>query len=308
MNSAKQQSFTIIKALVYGCLLLSFAVMAESETLPSKDPTFLKRFPHSALVEFNQLSGQEYRLATGSVRKVNNQWQAEAEKRVSGDISRFTYRIPDGYSVDDVLNYFVEQLDTINAEYLYRCNGMACGSSHRWTNTILGIKRLNGPDKQQRYIAGTLLSNGKQYFFALYIIERGNRRVFSQIDIVTKSQSVLTNSDSGIIIRQLKGLEYVVLPKTLFNDDLEIKKTAKPLLDELSKLLNNRELRLIHVVGHYYGSTDIGKSRLDSQKMASAVKKELSQRGVVKQMSTEGLGFLAPEGGADRVVILLQSQ
>jgi hypothetical protein len=162
-------------------LLLSCAVLAEPDVAGSSDYGLLKRFPLSWIEGYRKGPTPEYLLMLSELKKANNVVVADKRKALEGQLTRITYRIPDPHRPDDAFEYFRKQLADQGAEVLFQCQGRNCGSSHYWANDFFGIAQLYGLDRTQQYLAARL---GADYM-ALYTVQRGNRRVYLQLDVVS---------------------------------------------------------------------------------------------------------------------------
>ncbi len=179
--------------LILAGLLVSCAVMAQSDVEGASDYGLLKRFPLSWIESYQQGPTPEYLLMLSELKKANNIVVADKRKALDGQLTRITYRIPDSHKPDDAFEHFRTQLTAQGAEVLFQCKGRDCGSSHYWANDFFGISQLYGLDRTQFYMAARL---GEDYL-ALYAVQRGNRRVYLQLDVV----SVAGGSE---LVQQLK--------------------------------------------------------------------------------------------------------
>jgi len=159
---------------------LSTAVLAQSDVRGSSDYPLLKRFPLSWIEGYQQRHTPEYLLMLSELKRVNNVVVADRRKPLEGELTRITYRIPEPHLPIDALNHFRQQIEAQGGEVLYHCNGRDCGSSHYWANDFFGISQLYGLDRTQYYLAARLGSD----YLALYPVQRGNRRVYLQLDVI----------------------------------------------------------------------------------------------------------------------------
>ncbi|WP_156826383.1 DUF4892 domain-containing protein [Marinobacterium rhizophilum] len=167
--------------LMLAGLLVSCAVMAEPDVEGSADYGLLKRFPLSWIEGYQQGPTPEYLLMLSELKKANNIVVADKRKALDGKLTRITYRIPDSHQPADAFEYYRSQLAALDAEVLFQCSGRDCGSSHYWANDFFGIAQLYGLDRTQFYMAARLGSD----YLALYTVQRGNRRVYLQLDVIS---------------------------------------------------------------------------------------------------------------------------
>ncbi|NVK41300.1 MAG: DUF4892 domain-containing protein [Oceanospirillaceae bacterium] len=162
------------------CVFVSLTVAAQPDVSGSADYPLLKRFPLSWIDSYQQRQTPEYLLMLSELKKVNNVVVADQRKPLEGELTRITYRIPDPHTPLDAFSHFSDQIREQGGEVLFSCTGRDCGSSHYWANDFFGISQLYGLDRTQYYLAARL---GNDYL-ALYAVQRGNRRVYLQLDVI----------------------------------------------------------------------------------------------------------------------------
>ncbi|MBN1008765.1 DUF4892 domain-containing protein [Amphritea pacifica] len=161
-------------------LLLSTAVQAESDVSGSSDPRQLPRFPLSWIVSYNTRVVPEYALATGPMRKIEGIIAPEQDKRIKGELTRITYRVPDIHTPDQVFNYYLDLLKSMQAKILFQCSSRQCGSSNQWANNYFEVAELYGLDRTQFFLS----ASAGNLQLALYTVKRGNRRVYIHLDLI----------------------------------------------------------------------------------------------------------------------------
>src|SRR5690606_10680294 len=151
-----------------------------------RDHAVLSRLPGSEIVDYRVLDRTNYRLALGRMQRVNGRVTAGSEERLQGRLVRITYQIPSGYPGSDVFERLSTQLLEGDATELYRCQGRGCGSSNFWANDVFGNRILYGPETDQFYLATTIGNEvqGVSGYAALYVVTRGNRRVYAHLDVL----------------------------------------------------------------------------------------------------------------------------
>jgi len=171
-------------------LMLGSGVAQAARDYPgSSDHEGIERFPLSYIVHFRDQEVPEYRLALGELEKINGVVTPEKELRISGPLKRVVYRAPDSYAASDPYQYFRQQLLVDGSDKLFECESRACGSSNYWANTIFRYSKLYGLERSQRYLA---VKRGEQYL-VLYSIKRGNKRVYTILDVIGKSVEPLVS-------------------------------------------------------------------------------------------------------------------
>ncbi len=294
----------------FGWLLALWFVSAtlSAQVVPdidgSRDLDSIERFPGSGIVRFTASESVSRYFATGKVKKVQGMWRPEKERQVRGRLTSITYRIEQRYSSRQVYEFFTQQLETLNFRTLFACADFACGPSNKWANTVFAEKVLYGPDKNQFY----LLAETAEALLGLYVIKRGNKRVYARLDWVDVSSSgsggvgSAESADSWSEALRLTGrLELAV-------DQLnwEQPQTSEQLA-ELAAWLKSQSVA-VRVVGHKYGSADLPTLLQESEQLAQDfANRMLALQVGSKRISVHGLGPLAPAHAApsDRVVLLL---
>lgn len=138
-------------------------------------------YEQARLVGHTSTIKRNYLLALGPYEKRYNRWQPEASARLSGLLTRYTYEIPAGADEADVFQFYLDQLPE-SAQTLYQCRAMHCGNSNNWANDHFRIKQLYGLDQYQFYGVYRLVTGET---VTLYTVRRGNRRIYSHIDLLS---------------------------------------------------------------------------------------------------------------------------
>lgn len=160
-------------------LCSSFAI-AEDDISGSYDDSAIERYRGSWIVNYQSSSLTDYSLVLGGVEQVNGIERVEQDERLTGHLTRISYRIPDGNTTRNVFNAFKSQLEQLDAELLFTCQGRECGSSNYWANDVFGYSKLYGVERSQYYMAARLPG----VTVAIYVIERGNRRIYTHLDFI----------------------------------------------------------------------------------------------------------------------------
>lgn len=229
-------------------LLSSEAAVAEERDLSgSRDPLGLARVPHSWIVGYNRdddLRPREYAL--GRVDKTRRDVRVEHEVRASATREWATYEMPAGTQQQDVIDHYLRLLNT---EALFSCRGRDCGRSNLWANEIFKIANLLGPDQNQFYFAGERGSA----LIALYIIERGNKRIYAHLEVLEPEARVAL-SQNDAVLEQLAGRGQAILEGIAPDREGNFGAEAVSRLGALQAGLLVFEGQTIYVVCHLYGS------------------------------------------------------
>lgn len=177
VNRFMYQINTIALWIVF--TLASQAVLAEGQF-----PEPIALFDNAQVITEERTSPSNYTLALGPYEKSGNIWQAEKKQRVSGDLLKQTHEIPRSFNEQDVFEFYITQFGD-DAKVLYDCEGFNCGSSNNWANDHFGIKQLYGLDRHQYYQVLEIESGS---YVTVYVVRRGNRRIFAQIEIINPTE------------------------------------------------------------------------------------------------------------------------
>jgi len=248
----------------------------------SADPSSLERYPLSYIVEYQQRHDPEYWLALGPMKKVNGVIGPETSDAVSGNLTRITYRVPDGHDSGAAFTHIARQLKAQGYASLYECSGRRCGSSNEWANSQFGIAQLYGVDRDQYY--GAYRSRSGEQSVALYSVRRGNKRIYLHLDLIGSDSP--NQSQVPPVAQQLR------------NDERLFVELGDPLESLAAGLTvtfrQNPELR-VRLVGHSRRGENSAARVSASQVDAERVMDRLILLGVPSaRLSAQGVGDLAP--------------
>jgi len=247
---------------------------------------------------------QLYRLVLSAPKKVNSRWAFERVERLSGTVSRKTLEIDSSFSFDEINRRLEQFYQPEQSRLIYSCHGLDCGSSNAWANEVFKVKQLYGLDTRQNYEVRELSGGSVQRFAVSYLVQRGNQRVYLQLDTVTPSEPVNAAilADPKTILRQLTESGFYTIPGSLLN------LAENTHLDAIAEALRMRPMLTVAVVGHSYVGQALDKKRQASKDLANRVIELLVKKGVKPiQLQAYGLGSLAPQGKleAQRVVLVV---
>lgn len=134
-----------IGALFSVCLMAGLAQAAS----PGDSLQTLDAFPHATRISHDVERVVDYEIGLGAMRKVRGAWSFKASERKSGELTRYTWQIVDGFSSNEVL----EELEAglVNSKLLFSCEGRSCGQGVQWANRVFRERVLYGRDDLQRY-------------------------------------------------------------------------------------------------------------------------------------------------------------
>lgn len=294
------QQHTPVIALAILAMLGAGLVAAASpppDVSGSRDPSLVERYPRSWIVEYSAESAVDYLLVLGRIKKTNHVVAPEKSHRVIADVTRTTYRIPDGHGPEQVFEWIEAQVAGQTRELLYQCHGRACGSSNEWANRIFGIAELYGPDREQSYLLARTRNGDQQKFLVAYVIQRGNRRVYAHIDEISVNAETarVVHPNPATLMSVLRAHRRVTLPELHFGEQQQL---VQPQGAEIELVVQALQLDLIPevaVVAHSSSGQGVEADLKISTARARNLVNLLVDRGVQrKRLIAFGNGSLSP--------------
>ena len=285
----------IIKGFIF--VFIAFFIVpcsfAKDDIAGSRDSDFVERYPRSVIAYFSETDTDDYTLFTSSLKKVNGVWVTDRKQRLSGHLMRISYQIVDDHTEDMVAAFFEKQFVRKNARELFACQKRACGDSNEWANGVFGVRQLYGSDRDQRYRVVSFNKGKEEIYVALYIIKRGNGRIFAHVDVLVSSDGDTNNN----IVEQLASGQKVILRGAV----------SPKMIRKIAEFLQLHPDKKLYLVGHSYAEEAVEslreKSRGSAQSLAKQLPAEYQQR-----VDVYGLGPLAPANslsqGQDRVEVI----
>ncbi len=285
--------------LLMGVLwLLASSVQAQT-ILPTDtvDHELVSRFPGAQIVQYRSPGITNYRLALDRMQRVNGRVMAGREERLRGELTRITYRIPEGYSGQDVFTHYSAQMLAVGEE-LFRCAGRGCGSSNFWANDVFEYRILYGPEAEQFYLATSVGGAGQpvRAYLSLYVITRGNRSVYAHLDVLELSDAVSSSTELSpqSLVLQLEEEGSVILQGLEFDEQDAL--TEAGTASVLAEALRNAPALRVYVVGHLADSLPLETLKSRSEARAQAVVALLIAEGIAaERVLAQGIGPLAPQ-------------
>lgn len=266
----------------------------------------LQPYPAAREVFHTRVVDNDYLLALGAYKKVNDIWLVDRSQRLSGDLERITLELPADHNAEDGFRFYKEQLDKYNLRELFHCRARDCGTSNSWANNHFKIIQLYGLDQYQFYAAYEITNaDEKPFYVVLYSVVRGNKRAYVQLEILhaNKVDEFGVASSPETLYKLLNTNGYFVFPDFVEKDaqgseHLHIKRAH---IQALASLLNAQPTLKLALVGHDYAGNNLDQQQRDSKTNAEQIKTALVAAGVnEKRIQTFGIGSLAPAGRGDR--------
>ena len=170
--------------------VLLFSQFVVSDGLGEGDDFVVKPYSHSSLSSSDAFSSDDYLVLLSVPKRVNNQLRVEKELRASVSGLKETYRINDGHTTEQAFTHYMSQLQKQGAKVIYQCASRDCGRSGSWSDSVYHNSKLYGKDATQFYLASAVERNGEQWLVTVYIVERGNLRVYAHVETLKLNEAL----------------------------------------------------------------------------------------------------------------------
>jgi hypothetical protein len=174
---------------------------------------------------------------------------------------------------------------------LFECAGRECGSSNYWANKVFGRPVLYGPEKFQHYMVA-LLETGPPAYILVYTAQRGNRKVYAHIEILSEVKGDEV-SDAASIVKTLESQRKLIITDLSGGERFE-----QALILALKQLKGP-----FAMVGHGVrtADADIEGEIQRTGELANAYLQKLMVKGLPAGLvSAHGVGPLSPNDRYDR--------
>ena len=283
---------TMKRLLSYVIALGSIGILAD---IPgAKDSNLLARYTASTIVNYGILEGT-YDFIYAPVDKIKRDVSFENSVRFTGTGQRVTYEMPRGVSRDDAFHWYAKQLDRLGGTMLFSCEGPDCGRATIWASQVFRVRELTAQDRYQTYAAYTIADGDSQTLIALYVVERGNKRVMAHIEEVSASEPVSFDENRGFA-DQLSATGVAVIRNVKPGRDGSIDAASASVISVIAKQMSNLVSRDVYVVCHLHASGGADPLIEASQRCASTVAAQLEEETSLQPKSM-GVGPLMPVAG-----------
>lgn len=305
---------------VTSCLAVAMllAVAAVARAQPElfnsgfNDHPLLAAFPDSEIIAVEFEEDINYRIVLGSLQRTRGLVVPENAERLRGDVTKITYEISQEFSGEDAYQFFREQMQEKNYTELFTCTGSACGSSNYWANDIFRNRILYGPERNQYYLV-MKAESGLQTdpYIAIYIITRGNRRIYAYVEIVEVGGSLtlvkIINTEA--LLASLREQGSIVLPGISFLGDNQLAEEVD--LSYVVDMLQSDQSLQVYLVSHLGGNQPLQILMQRTASRARFLRQRLIDLGIgADRIDARGVGPLAPacavENCSERVELVLQ--
>lgn len=228
----------------------------------------LDAFPRAVLVEESVTPNTAYRLVLSELKRIQARTVGEQERLISGDLTRQIWELPAGYELDQVMDFYLEQLS--DGQLLYECSALDCGSSNFWANKVFENAKLYGRDARQRY--AVILSRGDEnHLYVIYAVQRSKQKIYINIDqIITRDPVIEDDAEQQKIMQALKK-EAGWLPG-LNAGEGRLDQDASAVLIETLRSLDPALKRRLYLVVHCYQANNMADNFACSTRIAQQLR------------------------------------
>lgn len=329
MNIINYSIYKHLTLAVSFCLIpVSTLAQIEFPESAFSDHALLEGFADSEIISRELEQDVSYSIVLGSLQRTRGQVVAEDTERLRGDVSKIVYEVSQEFTGEDVYQFFREQMQAKSYSELFSCSGRACGSSNFWANDIFSNRILYGPERNQFYMAmRTNTGLDTESYIALYIITRGNRRIYANLEFIEPGGTMELIPDSAPeapvqseaesvdpvqaadLLSALRENRSVVLAGLNFRSDTQLADSTA--LSNVVELLNDDASLRVYLVAHLQGNQPLEELLQRSAVRAATVRASLISLGVDgERIIAQGVGPLAPAcdgvNCSERVELVLQ--
>ena len=272
----------------------------------SKDSDLLSRYTASTIIVYGSIEGA-YDFIYAPVDKIKRDVSFESSVRFTGSGQKITYEVPRGVSREDAFEWYSKQLDRLGASMLFTCEGPDCGRATIWASQVFRIRELSAPDRQQSYGAYVMGEGANQQLFAVYVVERGNKRVIAHIEEIKPSEPVTFDENQGFA-DQLTASGVAVIRNVTPAADGSINDDGESVISAIAKQMSSVVSRDVYVVCHVHASGSADPLIEASQNCANSVASQIADETSLEPKGV-GVGPLLPVEGRklSRVEIVVPS-
>lgn len=260
------------------------------------DGLLLEMAPRSTVVDtYSSETTGPYDFIVAPVDRIRRDVFYERVIRVDGRVQHETYEISGDMSRNDAMDWYRRALTSVGGDIVFECEGRDCGRASIWGSSIFKQRVLSGVDSKQQYLAGALATESTTELFSIYVVERGNRKVYTHVVQV----SVIGEVDLGTnqdFAETLARHGQIVIDGVVPDGTGSLSQDA---LDELKRLAG--ELKSftedVYVVCHVYGTRSSNLLLEQSKSCAESAAQAMEDETGIEVIPF-GAGPLAPlQGG-----------
>lgn len=245
-------------------------------------------------LEINQVAvaDEPINFILSSAQRIRHEITFERVIKVFGTVSSSTYRMPSDLKRSDVTEWFKQQIESLEGKIEFECQQRDCGRATIWATDIFQERVLSTSDANQNYLAVSIDIDDRQHLVMIYVVERGNRRVYAHVVEITPNQRITIDTPVDVV-NELLSFGRVRLPAVVPDS---LGSIPPETLDQLRELAQSELQALsedeMYVVCHIYGSLSTEQLLEHSLLCAEQVVEVLKEQGL--KVVPFGAGPLAP--------------
>ena len=307
-----REVFHSYKVLFKVYALAGVSILMAQELGSNLEHPLISRFPDSEMIDLEFIEDTNYRMVLSSLQRTRGLVSSENSEMLRGDVTKIIYEIAPEFSGQDVFEYFQKEVGEREYQTLFSCIGRECGSSNYWANDVFGNRVLYGPERNQYYSVIGSGAEENEDFIVIYIITRGNRRVYAYFEFIEPggAEARMDVLDSDTLLSELQEDRSIVLRNIAFEDDLSLTRDSN--VSYLVSLLKENPSLQVYLVSHLYQEGAASEELVTrSQQRANVLRQVLLGRGIDReQVQAYGVGPYTPFCGAarcaDRIELVIQ--
>lgn len=296
----------ILAAIIVACVSVGGALAADVDG--SADHPLLPRYADSEIVRYDTEAFADYRLPTAPARHYGGmEKNLDATALLEGEVTRITYRAPEGRSTLEVFRNYEQALEDAGFATIFACARDECGG--RNFNHVAAPKSYHlgfaEYHQEQRYLAAKLARPEGDVYASLYVVANkagggpDKDRTLIQLDVIEQEpmEERMVVIEASAMERDLLADGRVAVYGILFDFDKEtMRSDSRPQLDEIGALLaDNQDLDVL-IVGHTDGRGSIDYNLdLSDRRARSVVEALVQDYGIDRgRVTAVGVGMAAP--------------
>lgn len=183
MNTTTNTRACCIGAMCAVLCLTAGSLLAFEQVIPAH--------PRASL-DINEVSEQDepVNFILSSAQRIRREVAFERVIKVFGPVSSNTYQMPSDLKRSDVTDWFKQQIATLGGRIEFECEQRDCGRATIWATDIFRERVLSASDINQNYLAISIDKDEIQHLVMIYVVERGNRRVYAHVVEIIPSERV----------------------------------------------------------------------------------------------------------------------
>jgi hypothetical protein len=289
VSSLKQRCASVLVCV----LLLGASSAAAAVTMAELG---VSPFPRSERVQSSRgAEAVSHEFVLGSVERVRGQVRVSEAARVRGLLSSATYEAPRGSGLEEVIAHYRQRLLADGASSLFECRGRDCGRSNLWANQIFGQAILYGPDRDQYYLSVKRDNGPHGELLGIYVIERGNNRVYAHLEQVTLEEPLVLDV-TAVQLENLQRHGYARVADLPYDMRGALPEAVRDQVAGYADRLGTFPRGQLHLVCHLYGAAPAADLIERSNQCAQQARSVLDPEGRL-DIATFGAGPLAPRNG-----------